>query len=107
MTATSTEAGVHTERQERKERKLQQQQQPGSTNSVHTGRRDNYNTYALAALMGYANVFNTSGIPMIWGKFQKSKDLADNRQELKKGMECWSRMKRITIEKAILFLKLT
>ena len=57
--------------------------------------------------MGYANVFNTSGIPRIWGNFQQSKDLADNRQELKKVMECWARMKRITIEKAILFLKLT
>ena len=84
-----------------------QQHQPGPTQSVHIGRRDNYNDYVLVALMGYANIFNTSDIPMIWGKFQQSKELADNRQELKKGMVCWERMKLITIEKAILFIKLT
>ena len=57
--------------------------------------------------MGYANVFNTSDIPRIWGRFQQYRELTNNRQELKKGMECWTRMKRIMIEKAILFLKLT
>ena len=44
---------------------------------------------------------------MIWGKLQQSKELVDNRQELKKGIECWTRMKRITIEKTIFFIKLT
>ena len=84
-----------------------QQQHLGSTHSVHTGRREKYNNDALAAVMGYTNVFNTNGMPRIWGKFKKYKGLADNRQELKKGMECWSRMKRITIEKAIFFIKFT
>ena len=68
--------------------------------------RDNYNEYALAALMDYANVFNTSDISRIRGKLQQSKKLTDNRQEVKKGMECWARMKQITIEKAIFFLEL-
>ena len=57
--------------------------------------------------MDYANVFNISDIPRIWGKFQQSKDLSDNSQDLKKGMDFWAIMKRITIEKAILFIKLT
>ena len=57
--------------------------------------------------MGYSNLLNTSDIPRIWGKFQQSKELANNRPELKKGMECWERMKLITIEKAIIFIKLT
>ena len=56
--------------------------------------------------MGYVNVPNTSEIPRIWGKFHQSKELTDNRQEVKKGMEFWARMKRITIEKSIFFIKL-
>ena len=58
----------------------------GSTQRVQTLRRYNYNDYVLYALMDYANVFNTSDIPGIWGKLQQSKELADNRQELKKGI---------------------
>ena len=57
-----------------------QQHQMGSTHSVQTNMREKYNDYILASLMGYVNVFNTSDIPMIWGKFQQSKDLAYNRQ---------------------------
>ena len=57
--------------------------------------------------MEYANVFNISDIPRIWGKFQQSKDLSDNSQDLKKGMDFWAIMKRITIEKAIFFIKFT
>ena len=64
------------------------EQQLGSTNSFQKGRRDNYNGYELTALMGYDNVFNTSDIPRIWGKFHQSKELADNRQELEKVIEC-------------------
>ena len=83
-----------------------QQQQPGSTQLLQIGSRDNYYNYVMAALMGYTNVFNTSDIPRICGKFQKSKELVDNKQELKKGMECWARMECITIDKSILFIKL-
>ena len=57
-----------------------QQQKTRSTQSVQTRRRDNYNDHVSAALMGYANVFNTSDIPRIWGKFQQSKELADKSQ---------------------------
>ena len=64
--------------------KLQAQQpqkhQPGSTHSIKKGGRENYNEYALAVLMGYANIFNTSDIPRIQGKLQNSKELADNMQ---------------------------
>ena len=60
----------------------------------------------MAALTSYSSVFNTSNIPRIWGKFQNSKYLTDKRQELIKCMECWARMKRIIIEKAIFFQKL-
>ena len=83
------------------------QQHPGSTYGFQTGRRENYNDYALAALMGYANKLNTSDIPRTWGKFNQSKYLADDRQELNKGMDCWAIMKRITIDKDILFINLT
>ena len=84
-----------------------QQHQPGSTQSFHTERRDNYNNYAVAAFMSYANAFSTIEIPIIWVNFQQSKELLDNRPELKKGMDCGKIMKRIIIEKYIFFFKLT
>ena len=56
------------------------QQQPTATPSAQTGRRQFYSDWALAALMGYAQVYTESGIPRIWGKFQMSKECADNRQ---------------------------
>ena len=75
-----------------------QQHQPGSTQSLHTERRDNYNNYAVAAFMSYANAFSTSEIPIIWLNFQQSKELLDTMPELKKGMDFWEIMKRIIIE---------
>ena len=39
------------------------QQQPGSTKTFHKVIIKNYNYHALADLMGYYNVFNTSDIP--------------------------------------------
>ena len=60
--------------------KQPQQHQMGSTHSGQKNMRENYNDYMLASIMGYVNVFNTSDIPMIWGKFQQSKELAYNRQ---------------------------
>ena len=80
-----------------------QQQHLVSTQSFYIGRRDNYNKYVLAALIGYANVVKNSDISGIWRKFQQSKELADNRQELKKFIECWARMKRIMIKKLYYF----
>ena len=62
------------------------QQHLGSTHSGQTKRREKYDDCVLADLVGYSNVFNTSDIPRIWGKFQKSKELADIRQELNKGV---------------------
>ena len=83
-----------------------QKQQLGATHNIQINRIDNYNEYALAAIMGYAIVFNISGIPRIWVKLQQSKELAENRKQSKKVMECWARTKRNKTEKAILFLNL-
>ena len=62
------------------------QQYLGSTHSGQTNRIEKYDDCVLADLVGYSNVFNTSDIPRIWGKFQKSKELVDIRQELNKGV---------------------
>ena len=64
-----------------------QQKQSEVTQNGQTNRRYNYNEYALAALMGYTNVFNTSNIPSIWGNSgsQKSSQTTD-----KKSIRVWS-----------------
>ena len=49
------------------------QQQHTATPSVQAGHREFYIDWALAALMGYAQVYTETGIPRIWGKFQMSK----------------------------------
>ena len=64
----------------------QNQQQPTSTPIAQAGRRELYSNWALAALMGYAQVYTEAGIPKIWGKFQMYKEFSDNRQELLAGM---------------------
>ena len=56
------------------------QQQPTTTPIAQVGRREVYIDWALAALMGYAQVYTEAGIPKIWGNFQISKECADNRQ---------------------------
>ena len=56
------------------------QQKPTVTSSAQAGRRDFYGDWALAAMMGYAQVYIETGIPIIWGKFQMFKECADNRQ---------------------------
>ena len=64
----------------------QSQQQPTATPITKAGCREFYSDWALAALMGYAQVYTEAGIPKIWGKFQMSKEYADNHQELLAGM---------------------
>ena len=54
------------------------QQQPTATHIAQAGRREFYSNWALAALMGYAQVYTEADIPRIWGKFQMSKKCADN-----------------------------
>ena len=56
--------------------------------------------------MGYAQVYTESGIPKIWGKFQMSKECADNRQELLAGMMYWAKTNGTEIDTAIFFVKL-
>ena len=56
------------------------QQQPTSTPIAQAGRREFYSDWALAALMGYYQVYTEAGIPNIWGEFQMSKECSDNRQ---------------------------
>ena len=62
------------------------QKQPIATHIEHAGRREFYNDCALTALVGYAQVYIESGIPIIWVKFQMSKECSDNRKELMVGM---------------------
>ena len=60
----------------------QSQQQPTATPIAKVGHIELYSDWALAELMGYAQVYTKAGIPKIWGKFQVSKECADNCQEL-------------------------
>ena len=43
------------------------QQQPTATPSSQAGRRESYSDWALAAIMGYYQVYTEAGIPIIWG----------------------------------------
>ena len=56
--------------------------------------------------MGYAQVYTEAGIPIIWGKFQMSKECADNRQELLAGMMYQAKTNGIEIDTDVLFVKL-
>ena len=56
--------------------------------------------------MGYAQVYTEAGIPNIWGKFQMSKEYADNRKELLVGMIYWAKTNRIEIDTSAFFVKL-
>ena len=51
----------------------QSQQQPTATPIAKVGHIELYSDWALAELMGYAQVYTEAGIPKIWGKFQMSK----------------------------------
>ena len=64
----------------------QSQQQPIATHIAQEGSMEFYSDWALAALMGYAQVYTEAGIPIIWGTFQMSKECAKNCQELLAGM---------------------
>ena len=82
------------------------QQQPTATPIVQTVRKEFYSDWEMLALMGYAQVYTEAGIPKIWGKFQMSKECADNRQELLAGMMYWAKTNGIKIDTAVLFIKL-
>ena len=58
----------------------QSQQQTTSTHSAQAVCSEFYKDLVLAELMGYALVYIETGIPIIWGKFQMSKEFADNCQ---------------------------
>ena len=82
------------------------QQQPTATPIAKVGRREFYRDWSLAVLVGYAQVYTESGIPIIWGNFQMSKECADNRQELLAGMMYWAKTNGIEIGTAIFFVNL-
>ena len=82
------------------------QQQPTETPIAQARHREFYSYWALAELMGYAQVYTEAGIPRIWGKFQMSKEYAENRQELLTGMMYWAKTNGIGIYKAVFFVKL-
>ena len=48
----------------------QSQQQPTVTPSAQAGRRELYNNWSLADMMGYVQVYIGTGIPRIWGNFK-------------------------------------
>ena len=84
----------------------QSQQKPTATPISQVGRREFYSDWALAALMGYAQVYTGDGIPNIWGNFQMPKECADSRQELMAGMMYWAKTNGIYIDTSVLFVKL-
>ena len=84
----------------------QNQQQPTTTPIAQAGSREFYSNWAMTALMGYAQVYTEAGIPKNWGKFQMSKECADNRKELLSGMMYWAKTNGIEIGTAVLFVKL-
>ena len=73
---------------------------------AQAGRREFYSDWALSALMGYAQVYTEYGIPNIWGKFQISKECADNRQELLAGIMYWAKKNDTEIDITVLFINL-
>ena len=56
--------------------------------------------------MGYAQVYTEAGIPKMWGKFQMSKECAENLQELFSGMMHWYKTNGIEIDTAVFFVNL-
>ena len=58
----------------------QSQQHPNVTPIAQEGSREFYSNWALAALMGYAQIYTETGIPIIWETFKMYKECADNNQ---------------------------
>ena len=84
----------------------QSQYQPTAAPSAQVGIRKFYRYWALAEVMGYAQVYTEIGIPRIWGNFQISKEYADNHQELMAGMVYWAKKNVIEIDASVFFVKL-
>ena len=82
------------------------QQQHTATPIAQVGRREFYSDWKLTALMGYAQVYTEAGIPKIWGNFKRSKECADNLQELLAGIMYWAKKNDIGIDTAVFFVKL-
>ena len=56
--------------------------------------------------MGYAKVYTESVIPRTRGKFQMSKECADNRQELRTGIMYWAKTNEIEIYTGVIFVNI-
>ena len=82
------------------------QKQTSATPGAHAGRREFYSEWALTSLMGCDQVYTESDIPIILGKFQMSKECADNHQDLMTWMTYWTKTDGIEIDAAVLFAKL-
>ena len=82
------------------------QQQPTATPIAQAGHIELYSDWALAELMGYAQVYTESDIPKMGGKFQMSKESSDKRQELLSGMMYWDKTNVIEIDTSVFFVKL-
>jgi len=57
----------------------------------------------VAALKGYCGVLTPAGIPTLWDAFQKTKELASHRHNLRFGMQKWSKQIGLDIDKAPFF----
>ena len=84
----------------------QRQNQHTDTISAQAGRREFYRDWALAALMGYSQVYTESKIPRTWVKFQISNEYADNHQDIMVGIMYWEKKNGIEIDTAVLFVNL-
>ena len=82
------------------------QQQPTDAPIEKAGRREFYRDWALTAQMGYAQVYTEAGISKKLGKFQMSKECADNCQELLAGTMYWAKTNVIEIDTAVFLVKL-
>ena len=82
------------------------QNKPTATPSAHIGCREFYRNWQITALMGYAKVYTESVIPRTRGKFQMSKECAENRQELMAGIMYWANTNGIDIYTAVFFVKM-
>jgi hypothetical protein len=62
-----------------------------------------YSKNNVAALKGYCGVLTPAGIPRIWDSFQRTKELASHRHNLRMDMQRWSKQEGLDINKAPFF----
>ena len=84
----------------------QRQNQHTDTISAQAGRREFYRDWALASMMGYAQVYTETGTQIMWGIFKMYKEFSYNWQELLARMMYWAKKNGIEIDTSVFFVKL-